>query len=374
MKRRRSTLLTLGLGGGAPGALGMAAAALLADRWYLFDLLAQFAAPAATLSAAGAVLSAVAFRPRLAAAWLAALGLLLTAMQPQLRPWTPPPVPGAAPVRVYVANLYVLNPEPWRAVSSIARERPDVLALVEVGPRHLRALGPTLARYPHRLTAVDGAFRGGTPRIVVASRFPIRTLANARRDGLAVTEVAIEAPGVPFRLIATHLTRPWPFDDPQAQTRQVDRLARRINAGDVERTLVVGDFNAVPAGAVLRRLSRRASLTPVAAPTGTWPAFAPFGFRVSIDNALAGRALSLSDRRVGEPTGSDHRPIVFEVRPAQPAARATLRRLRGAATASATTSGSPATTSAGTSVSSRTVGGSSATGGAISRTDSSPGS
>lgn len=319
--RRRSALLGLLLGGGSPAGLVVAASALLADRGYVFDLIAQFTAPAVALTCVGALACAAALRPRLAAAWLLALALQLAAMQPQLRPQVRPTAFGAAAVRVYFANLYVLNPAPVRAVASIAAEDPDVIVLIEVGPRHLRALGPLLRRYPHRLISTTGRFHGRDPRIVVASRYPLRTLANERRDGLAVTEAAVDAPGAAFRLVATHLTRPWPFDDPGAQTRQARRLARRINAGDASRTLVVGDFNAVAAGAVMQRFAADARLTPLAAPAGTWPAFAPAPFRIAIDNALAGSALSLTERRVGADTGSDHRPVSFDVAPAQALAR-----------------------------------------------------
>ena len=309
--RRRSRLIAAGLGLGAAGALAAAACALLAERHYLFDIVAQFAAPALTGACVGAVLSAAALRPRIAAAWLVAIAGLLVAMQPQLRPFPP----GAGPAtRVYFNNVYVMNPRPAQLAASIEDADADVVALVEVGPRHERAAAAVLARYPHRLSAVTGAFQGKTPRILFASRAPLRVLANERRDGLAVTEVEVTAASGPFRLIAVHLTRPWPFDDPRAQDRQAARLARRVMAGDVGRTVLVGDFNAVPAGAVLRRFSRETGLRPLAAPTGTWPAWVPPGFRVGIDNALAGPALSLSDRRVGAVTGSDHRAIVFEVR------------------------------------------------------------
>lgn len=295
--------------------LTLAAAALLADRHYALDLLAQFAAPALVLAAAGALAAAAALRPAFATANLLAFAVLLVAMQPQLRPATPAAAPAPA-VRVLFNNVWVRNPEPARLAATVAAEDADVVALVEVGPRHLRALEPVLRRYPHRIVSVTGRFRGRDPRILIASRHPLALRASERRDGLAVTEVDVAAPGLPFRLVASHLTRPWPFDRPQAQHRQAERLARRILAGEPRRTLLVGDFNAVPAGAVLRRFSARTGLVPAPAPLGTWPAAVPAPLRIGIDNAFAGPELSLAARRVGPDTGSDHRPVLLTLRPA----------------------------------------------------------
>lgn len=314
----RNLLVSLLLLAWTAASLVLAVAALLADRHYALDLLAQFAAPALVLAALGALAAAAAFRPAAAAANLLALAGLLVAMQPQLRPATPPPASAAAAaaVRVLFNNAWVRNPEPERLAAAVAAEDADVVALVEVGPRHLRALEPVLRRYPHRIVSVAGRFRGRDPRILIASRHPLTLRASERRDGLAVTEVDVAAPGLPFRLVASHLTRPWPFDRPQAQHRQAERLARRILAGEPRRTLLVGDFNAVPAGAVLRRFAERTSLIPAPAPLGTWPSAVPAPLRIGIDNAFAGPELSLAARRVGPDTGSDHRPVLLTLRPA----------------------------------------------------------
>lgn len=308
--------------------MAIASAALMAERWFVFDVIAQFAAPTLSAAAIGGGVCLLLRCWRIAAAFGAAMALLVWAMAPQLWPPNPASAASIAPIRVYLANLYVSNPEPALAAESIARERPDVIALVEVGPRHERALWTALAAYPHRLSSVDGAFRGKRPRILIASRWPLRVDDNARRDGLAVTDATVGTPHGPIRMVVSHLTRPWPFDDPGAQMRQAERLRRRLAAGDLRRTLVMGDFNAVPAGAVLRRFARESGLRPLAALSGTWPAWAPPGFRVAIDNAFVGEGLSLSNRRIAAPTGSDHRAVVFSVRPTASSRAAPTRQTR----------------------------------------------
>jgi endonuclease/exonuclease/phosphatase (EEP) superfamily protein YafD len=134
------------------------------------------------------------------------------------------------------------------------------------------------------------------------------------QDGLAVGEVTIRGPDGPFRFMAVHLTRPWPLDGRvHAQRDQTKRLARRIKAGEHERLVIVGDFNASAASAILRRFSKEAGVVNAPARLGTWPTPMPGQLSIAIDNAFVGPRMTVLSRKVGPANGSDHRPIVVTV-------------------------------------------------------------
>lgn len=284
----------------------------LSDMHPGFELSKQFAGPAFVLAVVGAVLAKAAGRARTLMAFLAAAALLLAPLGPQWLPAAPAAAAGAAPVRIYFANLWVKNERLDDAARSIAEAEPDVIALVEVAETNARASRQLMEDYPY----VIGGRGGGPARNMIASRWPLDRVRNRSEDGLAVVEAQVRAPGRPFRLVVVHLTRPWPFTDARAQRSQIDRLVRRIQAGERERIVVVGDFNATLSGDLLQQFREDAALTPAPARLGTWPAMLPGVLRLGIDNVFVGERLTVVNKELGEPNGSDHRPLVFEVAPA----------------------------------------------------------
>ncbi|HYF22833.1 MAG TPA: endonuclease/exonuclease/phosphatase family protein [Caulobacteraceae bacterium] len=302
-------------------AVAVALAGLLADLHYVFDLGAQFAAPAFSLSLLFAFFALLLHRNRaMAGLLLAALALFLN-LRPQWFPPEPQPkvVWGVKPAKVYFANVWARNERLADLAFSIAEADADVVAMVEVSPLHAEHMKLLLDRYPYQFKT--NASPNGGARTLIASRFPLKATDRGFQDGLAVLEARVMAPDRPFRLVAVHLTRPWPFYDPHVQRRQTESLIRRVHRGDPETTVVVGDFNATGSGALLRDFRERAHLRMAPAIAGTWPSVAPAALRLGIDNAFAGEDLALINRRLGLPNGSDHRPIVFQVAPAEPRRR-----------------------------------------------------
>lgn len=299
--------LWLGLLGVASGTFG----ALFAPVHHLFDLVAMFAAPAFTSAVVGVGLAAAFRRWRMSGAF-AGLGLaLLLTLSPQWFPKVAPPAKGATPVTVYFANVWALNEDNAAIARSVQAVNADVVAMTEVADQHAPALPEILKAYPYRTTTAPARYFRGGPRTVIASRYPIAVSEISLQDGLAVGEVVIQAPDGPFRLLAVHLTRPWPLDGRVlAQRDQTKRLARRIKAGEHERVLIVGDFNATASSAILRRFAREAGVRPARAVTGTWFDPLPGVLRIAIDNAFVGPGLTVTQRRIGPDNGSDHRPIV----------------------------------------------------------------
>ena len=311
----RSEIISLFLSLGLLGVAGGAAATWLAPLHHLFDLVAMFASPALTCAVIGLLLAAVARRWPMAGGFVAAGLALLLALRPQWFPAHPAPPAAVEPARVYFANVWARNHEVDAIARSVAEADADVVAMVEITDEHAAALPRILKAYPYRTSSRPARFFAGGPRAIVASKWPLRKAA-AVQDGLAAEDVIVSAPFGEFRLIAVHLTRPWPLDGRKGeQIDQTVRLAQRIRYGEQVPALAVGDFNATAACHVLSDFAGKGGVRPAPARTGTWPGFLPLPFRIAIDNAFVGPGLTVTARETGAANGSDHSPIIVEVAP-----------------------------------------------------------
>jgi endonuclease/exonuclease/phosphatase (EEP) superfamily protein YafD len=314
---RHSPILDFLLWCALTAVFSVAAACAFADLNYAFDFVAQFAGPALALALVGAPLAIVDRRRTAMISFLLGAAALFLALRPQFFPPDAPPAPDGRPARVYFANIWVKNDHLEQAARSVKASGADVVAMVEVSDMHERMAPLLFDGYPYRVRTPSARNFEGGPHVVVASKHPLLRTDRAVYDGLPALEVMVDAPDGPFRLVVVHLTRPWPFRPPSSQRRQLDALVARVRAGGSERTVVVGDFNATASGALLRDFASRTAMRPAPARVGDWPAPIPSVARIAIENAFVGRELTILNRRLGEPNGSDHRPLVFEVAPAQ---------------------------------------------------------
>lgn len=287
--------------------LGMGAVCLLdphSARGYLIDI---FTAPLLSVALAAAFVL-IQLRQRASALIsLMAAGLLGVSFWPQISPPNAQTNTEVAPVRLIFANLYVKNESPQRLLDWVRTENPDVVAIVEAGPLAEATLAAKLRQtYPHVARRYD---------TFVFSRYPL-TRPRARPIGYSLLTVEVAAPAGAFHLAVAHLTRPWPFSAPGDQPRQLERLSADLRDEQPERTVLVGDFNTTPSASGLKDFSRNLGVFAAPAGVGTWPAVLPAPLRIGIDNAFAGQALSLRNRKAGPYYGSDHRPIRVDIYPA----------------------------------------------------------
>jgi endonuclease/exonuclease/phosphatase (EEP) superfamily protein YafD len=231
---------------------------------------------------------------------LAANALLLLAAWPQ---FAPHPVRTDGPaLRVVFSNLYFRNAQPEKLADWALAQQADILVTVETTPRLWSRLKPLLtARYPY-------ANQQG--EVAIFSRYPF---APSAAPGSHFGVAAIATPLGPLRLIGAH------FDHPDSRLRPRhhsfdDQLRRRLDAGDRRSVLLVGDFNSDMSGYMLKAIARDYALTPLPALRGTWPSPLPALLRLNLDNAFSGADWSMSNRHIGPDVGSDHRPIVFDLR------------------------------------------------------------
>ena len=282
------------------------------------DLFAQFTAPVLSLSALALLLALALRRWKPAAGLVVAGAALLLALRGQWFPAHAPADGPTPPTRIYFANIWDENQDIARAARSVADARPDVAAMVEFADQHRAAQAVLFPALPYRVLSPGNPIYKGQPGAVIASRWPVTALVSGVTWNFNILAARIERPGASFRLIVVHLTRPWPFRRPQSQAAQIARLEAAVEApADGVPTIVVGDFNATASGERLKGLRLREGLSAAPAVIGDWPSALPGPFRIAIENAFAGPGATILSRRLGEPTGSDHRPIVLDVAPSK---------------------------------------------------------
>lgn len=119
-------------------------------------------------------------------------------------------------------------------------------------------------------------------------------------------EVRLRVRGVPVHVYVTHLDY---RGDPSVRVAQVADTRRIMNADRGARTILLGDFNAVPSAPELGPLWRELTDADPGAPS--FPADVP---NRRIDYVAVGRdGVSVRDAAVAETLASDHRPVVADL-------------------------------------------------------------
>lgn len=275
------------------------------------DLLAQFTAPILIATLPVTVgLGLLRMKAATVLGMLASL-LLVLAVWPQWFPKATAPDPDAAIVRLYSANVFYLNNDTARIRGSIEAADADIVVLIELGDDAARNIDALLAGYPYRAASIRLDQTRAPSRSVVASRWPLIARTDPH-DGLHAVTATIRTPLGPVNVVGVHLTRPWPFQHSWGQISQTMALDAVVQGLDGP-ILVAGDFNSVSSARIGKQVRRDIGLRPAAGFPGTWPSNLPSALGITIDQVYASPDLAFVSRRVGRPTGSDHRPVVTEI-------------------------------------------------------------
>lgn len=306
----RAWLVRLALAGliAAPTFLALVALSGMQNQYA--DLLAQFTAPALFAAVGLGLLLALVRRWRWAAAAVVPAALLLIAVVPQWFPTASRPEAGAASIRLYSANLWVRNRDVEAIAASIRQADADIVMLIELGDATAPHLDALVGHYPHRIASPRIDRPNGAVRSVIASRYPLATL--PRPGGVEAVGARAVTPIGPINLVSIHLTRPWPFEESWGQISQTMALGEMLEELDGP-VLVAGDFNSVSTARIGKQVRRDIGLRPAPGFPGTWPGALPSALGITIDQVYASPDLAFVSRRLGRPTGSDHRPVVTEV-------------------------------------------------------------
>jgi endonuclease/exonuclease/phosphatase (EEP) superfamily protein YafD len=215
--------------------------------------------------------------------------------------WLPPALEQAARapmLRVAVANVHLGNRDAAPLLGWARDPQPDILAVLELTPAYAQALATAASPWPYRHLAPQlDAFGIG-----VLSRWPLRDVREVPGEGgILQLHARVLAPFGEFELIAVH---PVPPIDAHWHAVRDRTLAALRPSGPVPAVLV-GDFNATPWSSAAPHLA-----------AGGWrwfggwqPTWPHAAWGIPIDAVWTHGPWQLTERAVGPPIGSDHRPV-----------------------------------------------------------------
>ncbi len=228
-------------------------------------------------------------------------------------------------LRVFYANLLASNPSAALLAPQIQASQADLLVLLELTPAWERRLEGALASYSHRLLErrEDNFGLGIYSRLPL--RLPVLHASSVQGFDLEVplAEVVVDAPWGPVRILAAHPVPPTSSAAMRARDGQLVELAALVRARAMA-TAVLGDLNttvlAPSYGELVERSGLRNGLDSQPLPwlSGTWPAGLPAPLRIPIDHCLVSPELAVGELHVGSIFGSDHLPLVLELRAMSP--------------------------------------------------------
>lgn len=237
-------------------------------------------------------------------AWL--IGML--AWQPALRSVQ---ADGDFLLRALSLNVLTSNPHKERVIAHLHVSGADVVVLTEVDQAWADALEALSTEYPHRIVHA----RPDNFGLALLSRLPLseeQVLGDGRSQRPSIM-ARIRHQGRSVVVIGTHPPPPMGATLASMRDRQMQALRELVEQRD-EPVIMLGDFNASPWSAPMRALtSGRLGFRSQDPPwTPTWLPRTPFA--VSIDHVLTTAPLVITRRDVGPDVGSDHRPVLVELR------------------------------------------------------------
>ena len=248
-------------------------------------------------------------------ALLVALLTLPCAAQIALAQWRAAPTVGeGAALKVVTFNVSNDNERTDDLLAWIRQENPDIILLQEFTPRVEAALASLRGDWPYG----HGVSREDPWGIALLSRRPVSRVEVHFPERVPVLIATVELDGHQVTVVSAHPLPPIDEEMAGIRDEMLSELGQRLaqRPGPV---VVGGDLNATPWSSGYRALSHRANLSPLRSgfvPRPTWPAwFTPV---IPIDHVLV-RGFTGS-ARIGPHLGSDHLPVIAELR-LTPAAR-----------------------------------------------------
>lgn len=293
----------------AVAALVCVAAGYFGEQIFVLDIFAHFRLQlviiAAALSATALLLAA--WRPLFTGVAAMALGVAgLSPVWERLAPSTT-----GMPLVIVTANLQHENAQPDHMRAALLAAEADILVTQETTKDAQTGADPLTSYYPFRLAV---ATRGSILRTVLWSKFPMRDGSLLLDDTVGPTGASaiIEvSPNVEVAVLGVHLTRPGqPLQE--RQIAALDRLTAKL-----PRPLVLlGDLNATPWSAAMRRIERLTGARRVPGYRVTWDGHypTPLGgvpalIGQPIDHILVSPKVGVEDIATFDIPGSDHQAV-----------------------------------------------------------------
>jgi endonuclease/exonuclease/phosphatase (EEP) superfamily protein YafD len=224
--------------------------------------------------------------------------------------------PSGMPLRIVSANVWPSNPTKDEVLAFIRASDADLVVLVEARGRRWRpVLTELAARYPYRAPET----RRERSTVTLLSRYPVLFEEVVRTPGgrqpYLVARLAVG--GQELVVVGVHPTSPSPTraGNSRGRNRELDHIALAARGTD-RPVIVAGDFNTSPWSPHFQGLLVVGGLRNAAVghgyiatwPTWFWPALIP------IDHVLLKGPLAVTAVRRGPAIGSDHYPVIADLR------------------------------------------------------------
>jgi endonuclease/exonuclease/phosphatase (EEP) superfamily protein YafD len=221
------------------------------------------------------------------------------------------PASDANTLKLMALNLNSANSQRSRVVDLLGKESPDLVVLTELTPIWDETLRPL---FEHGLAVPRPDGFG----IAIYSRVPLAGPEIVRLGGLEAPSVlaTVLTPAGSFRIMGVHLYAPTGPIHLRRRDTQLVALAERVAEVGDQAVLVLGDLNITPWSRAFTRMLDDSGLMDGSIGRGlqaTWPSVFP-PLLIPIDHVLLKGPIVLRSERVGPYVGSDHYPLIAEIR------------------------------------------------------------
>ncbi len=256
--------------------------------------------------------------------WMASVAVCLLIQLPAFAPFVGiEGMPNSqGQIVVTVSNVLSSNQNVDAILADVLQDDPDVLVILELTSGQAEEIDQrTRPNYPHSIVRPDD---WGNFGIGLYSKHPFDFSEvfqlNEKIDSI---EARITVDKHRYRIIGTHPLPPVRATGFASRNEHLRQLAHRLghkkNHLENLPTIVVGDLNVTPWSpcfayivnpfTTLRRATIGFDVTP------TWYVLPIFPLGLVLDHALISDDLVCTDKRIGGPTGSDHRSVTVTIAP-----------------------------------------------------------
>ena len=220
----------------------------------------------------------------------------------------------SVPLRLMLINVEWPNKNYAAVTKAIAEAHADVIVMQEFTPAWLNQVEGLCAEYPYHepIPRSDG---GG---MAIFSRYPLKGVEVLTLD--TSTHLAVFAranvDGTDVSILALHPPTPvqsHKFVNRNRQFTEAVLLLRSISGPKV----LIGDLNTTMWSPYFKELVKDTGLRDARLGFGlkpSWPMPLPALFQIPIDHCLVSDDIEVGAVRTGGHVGSDHRPVMFDIR------------------------------------------------------------
>lgn len=217
-------------------------------------------------------------------------------------------------LRLMTANVAMRNENYAAFYKSVEASAPDILVLQEITEEWNQAIQPLRAVYPYS----EILPKQGGAGLAIFSRYPldsVKVLFAESSMHPALLAVA-NLDGTPLTVLLMHPLTPMRPDKFANRNEQL-KAAAAVMKSTLEPKLLVGDLNTTMWSPYYSDLVENSGLHDARIGRGLYPTFEsdlPLFLGIPIDHLLTGETIQVENFEFGIPTGSDHRPLVIDLK------------------------------------------------------------